>query len=411
MESQTQINTSAQPSQQQQYPASELLNGRYKKVKRLGEGSYGTVFLAIDTKPQGIKRKIDPKYLQLLEKVADKPKNDYEEYNQQQDKDGDTQMKDEEQKQALQVLENKQVLFNQNEAFEGVQIQAQDGNQEQLVAIKKFKLNSFNERNGIPFTALREIKILQELNHPNIIGLYDVFYIQKTIFLALEYMPHEFTNLIRDQTIVLKEEHIKNIMFQILCAMDYLHQNFIMHRDLTPGNLLITNEGTLKLADFGLAKIYGTPERQHSAGVVTREYRAPEVLFDSKFYGPMIDMWSVGCILGELMIRLPLFPGRTDIDQLGKIFTLRGSPNNSNWPGVEDLPNYLEFTIKEVKPLREVFPFANEQCLDLLDKLLQLNPCNRPTASEALQHPYFTSEAPQMCKNSELPLPTKSKKQ
>ena len=96
MESQTQINASAQPSQQQQYPASELLNGRYKKVKRLGEGSYGTVFLAIDTKPQGIKRKIDPKYLQLLEKVADKPKNDYEEYNQQQDKDGDTQMKDEE---------------------------------------------------------------------------------------------------------------------------------------------------------------------------------------------------------------------------------------------------------------------------------------------------------------------------
>lgn len=116
-------------------------------------------------------------------------------------------------------------------------------------------------------------------------------------------------------------------------------------------------------------------------------------------------MWAVGCILAELLIRDFLFPGRTDIDQLGKIFTIRGVPIVEDWPGVDQLPNYLEFTIKEIKPLNVILPFATPQCLDLLDRLLQLNPDKRITSEQALKHPYLSEELPRPCLNSELPLP------
>ena len=126
----------------------------------------------------------------------------------------------------------------------------------------------------------------------------------------------------------------------------------------------------MKLIDFGMAKAFGTPERYHSKNVTTQHYRAPEVLFGATHYGPSIDMWAVGCILNGLLLRQTLFPGTSQIDQLGKIFSVRGAPSNEDWPDVESLPNYLQFTIKEVKPLKSFIPFATPACLDLLDKLL-----------------------------------------
>ena len=98
-------------------------------------------------------------------------------------------------------------------------------------------------------------------------------------------------------------------------------------QDVTPGNILVSGEGILKFADFGLAKQYGSPKRQYTTGVVTRYYRPPEILYGARHYGPAVDIWSAGCILAELLLRIPLFPGTTDIDQLAKIFTIRGTPN------------------------------------------------------------------------------------
>jgi len=359
----------------------QLLNNRYEKVARLGEGSYGTVYKAIDKKPQGVKRTIDPKFFALFCKIED-------------EKTGEA-----ERAECVATLQNKELVFGQNEAFQAQENDSLARNREAeeekqksgeaIVAIKKVKMNAFNERDGIDFTALREIKLLQELRHPNIIGLYDVFYVQKTIFLVLDYMETDLAKLIQNKAVMLKEEHIKNIMLQILNGLAYLHSNFIMHRDLSPANLMIDSGGIIKFIDFGLARFYGSPGRAYTTGVVTRFYRPPEILYGAKHYGPAVDVWSAGCILAELLLRSPLFPGSTDIDQLGKIFTVLGNANEETWPGVSELPNYLEFTIQTRKDFKEILPFASQGCLDLLDGMLQLDPNKRISAAEAMEHPFF----------------------
>ncbi|XP_075582172.1 cyclin-dependent kinase 7 isoform X1 [Pelecanus crispus] len=213
---------------------------------------------------------------------------------------------------------------------------AKDKNTNQIVAIKKIKLGHRSEaKDGINRTALREIKLLQELSHPNIIGLLDAFGHKSNISLVFDFMETDLEVIIKDTSIVLTQSHIKAYMLMTLQGLEYLHQHWILHRDLKPNNLLLDENGVLKLADFGLAKSFGSPNRVYTHQVVTRWYRAPELLFGARMYGVGVDMWAVGCILAELLLRVPFLPGDSDLDQLTRIFETLGTPTEEQWPIID----------------------------------------------------------------------------
>ena len=157
---------------------------------------------------------------------------------------------------------------------------------------------------------MREIKLLKELNHPNIVKLYDVFHLKGRLYYALEFGPINLKDLtIKAQNVILEEKHIKCIIKQVIEGISYLHSNWIIHRDLKSENIIINESGIIKLIDFNSAKIYGSPEREHTKNVTTVNFRAPEMFLGSGFYGPPCDIWSVGCIFAELQIRNFIFEG------------------------------------------------------------------------------------------------------
>ena len=194
---------------------------------------------------------------------------------------------------------------------------ARDTQSDQIVAVKKIKIGSREEaQDGINRTALREIKLLHELHHDNLIGLIDVFGHKSNVSLVFDFMDTDLEIIIKDTKIIFTQANIKAYMIMTLCGLEYLHMNWILHRDLKPNNLLVNSEGILKIGDFGLAKFFGSPNRIYTHQVVTRWYRAPELLFGARQYGTGIDLWAVGCILAELLFRVPFLPGDSDLDQL-----------------------------------------------------------------------------------------------
>jgi len=158
---------------------------------------------------------------------------------------------------------------------------------------------------------------LKELNHPNIVKLYDVFHLKGRLYYALEFGPTNLSNLtIHAQDVILEQKHIKCIIKQVMEGISHLHSNWIMHRDLKSENIIINENGVIKLIDFNSAKIYGSPEREHTKNVTTLNTRAPEMFLGSGFYGPPCDIWSLGCIFAELWIRNFIFEGVNEIDIL-----------------------------------------------------------------------------------------------
>ncbi|XP_062506650.1 cyclin-dependent kinase 7-like [Corticium candelabrum] len=269
---------------------------------------------------------------------------------------------------------------------------AHDG---RIVAVKKIKMGRRQEASdGINRTALREIKLLQELSHPHIIGLLDVFGHNSNISLVFDFMNTDLEVIIKDTSIVLTAGNIKRYLLMTLQGLEYLHSMWVLHRDMKPNNLLVDKNGILKITDFGLAKFYGSPNRVYTHQVVTRWYRCPELLFGARIYGPGVDTWATGCILAELLLRVPFLTGESDLDQLSKIFETLGTPSDDDWPGMTKLPDYIPFKSFPGVPFKLIFKAASNDLLELLAGLLTHCPSKRLMSTQALKSGWFSNKPP-----------------
>ncbi|XWS37615.1 hypothetical protein CRYUN_Cryun19dG0059900 [Craigia yunnanensis] len=285
----------------------------------------------------------------------------------------------------------------------GVVYKAIDTKTGQTVAIKKIRLGK--QKEGVNFTALREIKLLKELKEPNIFELIDAFPHKGNLHLVFEFMETDLEAVIRDWNIFLSPAGIKSYIQMTLKGLAFCHKKWVLHRDMKPNNLLIGPNGQLKLADFGLARLFGSPDRKFTHQVFARWYRAPELLFGTKQYGAGVDVWAAACIFTEILLRRPFLQGTSDIDQLGKIFAAFGTPTPFQWPDMVYLPDYVEYQYVPAPPLHSLFPMASDDTLDLLSKMFTYDPKARITVLQALEHRYFSS-APPTTDPAKLPRPT-----
>jgi len=273
----------------------------------------------------------------------------------------------------------------------GVVYKAKDAAGE-IYALKTIRLEAEDE--GIPSTAIREISLLKELQHPNIVRLCDVVHTDRKLTLVFEFLDQDLKKLLDMCDGGLDAATTKSFLYQLFRGIAYCHQHRVLHRDLKPQNLLINREGALKLADFGLARAYGIPVRSYTHEVVTLWYRAPDVLMGSRKYSTPVDIWSVGCIFAEMVSGRPLFPGNTDADQLQRIFKALGTPNEAMYPSITELPDWKPtFTQYEAQPWPSIVPAleanGGRPGVDLLASTLQYDPAQRVSGRAAMDHEYF----------------------
>lgn len=267
----------------------------------------------------------------------------------------------------------------------GVVYKCKNKQTDELVALKKIRLE--NEDEGIPSTAIREISILKQLKHPNIVRLVDLIHGEKKLYLVFEYMDHDLKKYLDLNNGPLPPQLVKSYLYQITSAIKYCHSKRILHRDLKPQNLLIDKNGVIKLADFGLARAFGIPIKTLTHEILTLWYRAPEILLGQKEYSTPVDMWSVGLIFYEMAHRRPLFAGDSEIDQIFKIFQMYGTPTEKTWPGITKLPDFkLTFPQFKGNGIESYNKNLDPIGLDLLSKMIQLDPCKRISAKAALIH-------------------------
>ncbi|PKU84677.1 cyclin-dependent kinase F-3 isoform X1 [Dendrobium catenatum] len=259
----------------------------------------------------------------------------------------------------------------------------------EIVAVKKMKRKFYYWEECLN---LREIKLLQKLNHPNIVKLKEIVKENYELFLIFEHMDCNLYQFMRDRQIGqshFSESEIRTLMSQILQGLAYMHRNGYFHRDLKPENLLVQND-IVKIGDFGLSREIMS-QAPYTDYVSTRWYRAPEVLLQSLAYSPAIDMWAVGTILAELFALYPLFPGQSETDQMFKICNVLGTPDYNIWPEGMELSRAIGFNFFQAPRanLADIIPNASMEAIDLIQKLCSWDPRNRLTAEQSLQHPFF----------------------
>ncbi|XP_064610515.1 cyclin-dependent kinase 1-like [Liolophura sinensis] len=272
----------------------------------------------------------------------------------------------------------------------GVVYKGQNKKTKKICALKRIRLES--EEEGVPSTAIREISLLKELSHPNIVCLEDVLMQDNKLYLVFEFLSMDLKKYMdtipSEQT--MDKMLIKSYLYQITQGILFCHQRRVLHRDLKPQNLLIDKRGVIKLADFGLARAFGIPVRVYTHEVVTLWYRAPEVLLGSPRYSTPVDIWSIGCIFAEMVMNKPLFRGDSEIDQLFRIFRTLTTPTEETWPGVSSLPDYKPtFPAWKKNTLFKVVKGLDNKGLDLLQQMLEYDPVKRISGREALNHLYF----------------------
>jgi len=289
---------------------------------------------------------------------------------------------------------NFETLNHIEEGSYGWVSRARELSTQSIVALKKVKMDY--KQDGFPITALREINILQKARHVNIVELKEVLSGDDSLecVLVMEFLEHDLRTLQEDMAEPFLASEVKTLLRQLTSAVGFLHDNYIMHRDLKTSNILLNNRGQLKLADFGMARYIPPPSAPLTQLVVTLWYRAPELLLGTTIYGTEVDMWSVGCIFGELLLKTPLLPGKNEVDQLCQTFSLCGLPSEKSWPAFYRLPHAKSLKVAREQGSnpgfnRAKFPFLTAAGIALLSALLSLNPERRPTADMVLQHPYF----------------------
>ncbi|KAJ7151453.1 Pkinase-domain-containing protein, partial [Mycena crocata] len=262
----------------------------------------------------------------------------------------------------------------------------------EIVALKEIHLDA---EEGTPSTAIREISLLKELKHVNILRLHDVIHTETKLILVFEFCEQDLKRYMdqHGNRGALDPGTVRSFMFQLLKGTNFCHENQVLHRDLKPQNLLINRKMELKLGDFGLARAFGVPVNTFSNEVVTLWYRAPDVLLGSRTYSTSIDLWSCGCIFAEMISGMPLFRGKDNNDQLLHIMKILGTPSHQQFAKM--LKDSPEIVLKEFPPLpkmnlAQVLPKASPAALDLLERLLKFDPSERISAADALSHPYFT---------------------
>uniref|UniRef100_A0A8B9THL2 Cyclin dependent kinase 17 n=1 Tax=Anas platyrhynchos TaxID=8839 RepID=A0A8B9THL2_ANAPL len=258
---------------------------------------------------------------------------------------------------------------------------------------------------GAPCTAIREVSLLKDLKHANIVTLHDIVHTDKSLTLVFEYLDKDLKQYMDDCGNIMSMHNVKLFLYQILRGLAYCHRRKVLHRDLKPQNLLINEKGELKLADFGLARAKSVPTKTYSNEVVTLWYRPPDVLLGSSEYSTQIDMWGVGCIFFEMASGRPLFPGSTVEDELHLIFRLLGTPCQETWPGISSSDEFRNYNFPKYKPqplinhapryfvfyLKEHMHSYNTEGIELIAKFLQYESKKRISAEEAMKHAYFRS--------------------